>query len=291
LVDQASKVAAEEGLDLQRRLGCAVEWLSGAEVAQRFPPYASDQIIGATLGTQDGSVDPNAVVRGYRAKAAANGARYLEAEVGSILATGGQVEGIELTTGERLQSPVMFNAAGAWGPALLAPLGIELPVTPIMRTSYVIQTEFGSPLPSAFLPTGVYLISENAGVFNCGWSRPDDPAGFDFSYSRERFLDVVWPELFEWLPAFERLHLVRAWAGVYDANLLDSNAILGEWPTIRGLYLATGFSGHGFQQCHAVGRYLAELILGLPPTLDLARLGPQRIIDHRPLYEHAGRIL
>jgi glycine/D-amino acid oxidase-like deaminating enzyme len=42
---------------------------------------------------------------------------------------------------------------------------------------------------------------------------------------------------------------------------LDANAILGEWPTLSGFYLANGFSGHGLQQGLAVGRYMAELIL------------------------------
>ena len=65
----------------------------------------------------------------------------------------------------------------------------------------------------------------------------------------------------------------------------------GEWPGINGLFMATGFSGHGFQQCHAVGRHLAELILDQEPSLDLSRLGPERIIAGEPLYEHAGRII
>jgi glycine/D-amino acid oxidase-like deaminating enzyme len=83
----------------------------------------------------------------------------------------------------------------------------------------------------------------------------------------------------------------RSWAGLYAVNTFDGNAILGEWPETRGLYLATGFSGHGFQQCPAVGRYLAEQILGLAHSLDLERLGGKRIIDNQPLYEHAGRLI
>ena len=71
----------------------------------------------------------------------------------------------------------------------------------------------------------------------------------------------------------------------------DANAIVGEWPAIRGLYVVTGFSGHGFQQCPAMGRYLSELILGLPHQLDLRRLGPQRVLDGEPLYENSGRIV
>jgi glycine/D-amino acid oxidase-like deaminating enzyme len=79
--------------------------------------------------------------------------------------------------------------------------------------------------------------------------------------------------------------VLRGWAGLYAVNTLDSNAILGEWPECPGLFLANGFSGHGLQQAPAVGRYLAERILGRPVTLDLSVFGPQRILENRPLSE------
>jgi glycine/D-amino acid oxidase-like deaminating enzyme len=93
------------------------------------------------------------------------------------------------------------------------------------------------------------------------------------------------------LPAFEALNLTGGWAGLYEVNALDGNAIIGEWPELRGLYLANGSSGHGFQHGPATGRHLAELILGRDLSLDLSRLGPQRILDNQPLFEHAGRII
>jgi glycine/D-amino acid oxidase-like deaminating enzyme len=74
-------------------------------------------------------------------------------------------------------------------------------------------------------------------------------------------------------------------------NTLDGNAILGEWPGIKGLHLATGFSGHGFQQAPAVGRYLSELILDLMPTLDLSRLGSRRVLANEPVNEDARRLI
>ena len=87
------------------------------------------------------------------------------------------------------------------------------------------------------------------------------------------------------MPAWERLKIVRGWAGLYDVNTLDGNAIIGECPKIKGFYLATGFSGHGLQQGPAVGRYISELVLGVSPTLDLSIFGPKRIIENRPLVE------
>jgi glycine/D-amino acid oxidase-like deaminating enzyme len=124
------------------------------------------------------------------------------------------------------------------------------------------------------------------------WSRDTDPIGFGFVPApRSTFTDVIWPEFVAHLPAFEQLRVERSWAGLYAVNTLDHNAIVGAWPTIDGLFLATGFSGHGFQQAPAMGRYLGECILDRPHALDLARLGPERILRGRPVYEHAGRII
>lgn len=113
----------------------------------------------------------------------------------------------------------------------------------------------------------------------------EDPVGFDFSYDDKRFMDILWPELAEVVPAFDTVKLLRGWAGLYAVNTLDGNAILGEWPEIKGLFLANGFSGHGLQQAPAVGRYLSELILGRPPVLDLSIFGPERILANEPLSE------
>ena len=126
-------------------------------------------------------------------------------------------------------------------------------------------------MPSLFLPSGVYAIPESDRSWLIAWSLPEDPIGFDFTPAgQQRFTDLIWPELHAHLPVFDSLKVETAWAGLYDVNTMDGNAILGEWPRIRGLFLATGFSGHGFQQSPAVGRYLAELILGRSPTLDLS---------------------
>ena len=60
---------------------------------------------------------------------------------------------------------------------------------------------------------------------------------------------------------------------------------------LKGFFLANGFSGHGFQQCHAVGRYLAELIMSCPPTLDLSIFSPQRIVEHKPVFESKRKLV
>lgn len=294
LVDEDGLADARAGLDLQVSLGCEVRWLEVAEVAAAYPPLESECVVGGTFGAQDGSVDPTAVTEGYRRAAVTRGAGFEAAQVASLLVEGDRAAGVVLADGSRRFSDAVVVCAGAWSSELLATAGVTIPVTPVMRTVYVVSTDVGRgiEMPSAFLPSGVYLIPEHDGTWLIAWSREDDPVGFDFTPAeRSRFYEVIWPELVDWLPAFDRLEVVRSWAGLYEQNLLDANGIIGEWPGVGGLYQATGFSGHGFQQCHAVGRYLAELITGRQPFMDLSRLGPERIVARQPLLEHAGRII
>ncbi len=292
LTDEAHRHEAEIGLERQRSLGCRVEWLDSAEIYRRFPAYDGAGYVGGTLGPMDGSVDPTAVLQGYVRKSASLGVEYLTAEAVSLTGSGSVVSGVTLANGTRLAAPVVVNAAGAWCAPLAATVQVDLPVLPVMRTVYTIETSIDSAaLPSVFMPSGLYVIPEAGGRFLVGWSQPDDPVGFDFTFSRGKFYELIWPELGTQLPAFEALNLAGGWVGLYEVNTLDGNAILGEWPEFRGLYLANGFSGHGFQHAHAVGRHIAELILGRSPSLDLTRFSPQRIIDREPLFEYAGRII
>lgn len=285
---------ARAGLETQQRLGCDVRWMDASEVEAAFPPLANDRFVGGTFGPRDGSVDPSAVTLGYRRSAAHRGVKYREARVEGLWVDDGRIRGVRLADGSTEAADAVVVCAGAWSTELLATAGVDVPVVPIMRTVYVVASDVGKDvqMPSFFLPSGLYVIPEHDGTYLISWSLPDDPIGFDFRPAdRSRFYDLIWPELFDHLPAFDRLEVVRSWAGLYAQNTLDANAILGEWPSVDGLYLATGFSGHGFQQCHAVGRYLAELITEATPALDLGRFGPSRILEDRPLREHAGRII
>jgi glycine/D-amino acid oxidase-like deaminating enzyme len=294
LVDEASRPATLESIALQTRLGCEVEWLETREITDVFPGLGPvEGVVGGSHGPDDGSVDPTAVLLGYRNKAIELGVVYVEDEVTGLIGESRRIRGARLRSDGDLVCPIVIVTAGAWTADLVRPLGVALPVIPVMRTVYVVSTTVAtSGVPSVFLPSGVYALPESDRTWLIAWSREEDPVGYDFTPAgRQRFTDLIWPEIHRHLPVFDRLEVESAWAGLYAVNTLDGNAILGEWPELAGLYLATGFSGHGFQQAPAVGRYLSELILGVHPTLDLSRLGGQRVLDNTPVHEQAGRLI
>jgi glycine/D-amino acid oxidase-like deaminating enzyme len=293
LIDQEGREEAERGLAVQKGLGCQVEWLAPAEIRRRYPLLDPAGFVGGTFGRQDGTMDPWAMLMAYRKKAISLGAQFIQAEGTELLRSKDRITGLRLSSGEDLTAPSVVNAAGAWASRIAETAGISLPVQPVKRQVFVIETNArpDGALPAIFFPSGLYLIHEREGHFMCGKSLPDDPVGFEFDWYRQTFTELLWPELVEYVPSFDRLKVARGWAGLYAVNTLDGNAILGEWPELQGLYLANGFSGHGFQQCHAVGRYIAELILGQPPTLDLSIFSPKRILENKPVFESERRII
>lgn len=292
--DEAGREEAYEGFRLQKQLGCAIEWLTPDAVQQAYPLYQRKDCAAGTLGPLDGTMAPMAILLGYKKKVIALGAQFIEAEVSALRQAGNQITGVQLASGEWLHSRCILNAAGAWAPQVAATIGVALPIAPTKRQVTIFETNVrpAKRLPALFFPSGLYLMHEDEGVFMCGKSFADDYIGYDdFRWDRKQFETAVWPELVEYIPAFDRLKILRGWAGLYEVNTLDGNAILGEWPEAKGFYLANGFSGHGFQQCHAVGRYLAELMLEQTPTLDLAIFSPQRILENKPVFESRRKLI
>ena len=287
LVDEKGKNAADSAVSLQKSLDCPVEWLTPKEIKERFPLYTLDGLVGGTFGPLDGHFDAYAFLMGYKAKARSLGAHYIKNRVAEILTAGNRVTGVRLASGESLSAGYVLNCAGAWAAEVAQTANVNLPVMPVKRQVFVLDPSVKpkGPLPLTILPSGLYFRTETGGRILLGKSMPEDPVAFDFSWDDKRFSEILWPELAEFVPAFDTLKLLRGWAGLYAVNTLDGNAILGEWPDLKGFYLANGFSGHGLQQAPAVGRYLSELILNLTPKLDLSCFSAERILENKPLNE------
>jgi FAD-dependent oxidoreductase domain-containing protein 1 len=277
----------EQNYRTQESLGVRVERLERAQIAERFPWMRCDDLALGVLSPQDGWLDPNSVLQGLRKKSQAMGVEFRRDRVVDLYVAGSRVRELELASGTRIAADAVVNAAGCWAPSIAKLAGMDLPVNPMRRFEHYVELgERLPPMPLIKDPDRLVIRPEGKG-YSVGLVDCRAPRGFNFDVDPGWFENVVWPACAARIPAFEKLRLKREWAGVYDQCELDGNMILGNWPgTLDNFYVACGFSGHGLMHAPAVGRALAELISrGRFATLDLSRLGYQRVLDDAPYPE------
>lgn len=285
--DAARVAQLERQQRLQQELGVAVEMFDPPALKRRFPSIEVDDLGAATLSPEDGWLDPNAVLQGFRKKARSLGAIYLQDRVVGLGASNNLVRSAVLESGAVVQASHFVNCAGAWAKDICAMLGIPLPVEPMRRfdTYFEYQGEI-EPLPYIKDLTRLAMRPEGRG-FTAGLVDWNEPRGFNFEIDYSYFQSVVWPAAAHRVPAFQTIKEGSTWTGLYDQNELDANMILGSCPgRFPNFIMTTGFSGHGLMHAPAVGRAVTELILdGGFQTLDLSRMGYQRVIDNAPYRE------
>ncbi len=284
------RATLEANSALQHAEGVATELLEPEALAARFPWLNTEGIALGALGRDEGWFDPALLHGGFRAGARARGADWAHGTVTGIDIAGGRATGVRLESGDRLAADMVVNAAGWQSGAVAALAGQELPVGPDLRTVFVLSSpdsaHINATAPLTVDPGGVWFRPEGAG-FIAGMEAPApaaDPWAFAPDWSQ--FEEAVWPLLAARVPAFERLRTTGAWAGHYDWNRADQNALLGPLPGLDNLFHVSGFSGHGLQQAPAVGRGMAELILtGAWATLDLSAFAATRLAEGRRVVE------
>lgn len=288
IVPRGHEHILERNHRVQTEHGARVELLDTRALADRYPWLRTDDLALGALSPEDGWLDPNAVLQGFRKKAIAMGTIQIRDRVVDLLVAHNRVSALELASGERIRAEYVINAAGAWAAALAKLVGMDLPVNPMRRFEHYVEIE--QPLPPMPLvkdPDRLMWRPEGKG-YSVGLVDGNEPRGFNFDVEPDYFQDVVWPALAKRVPEFESLRLKREWAGLYDQNELDGNMILGNWPgKVENFFVACGFSGHGVMHSPAVGRALAELVTrGRYETIDLSRMGYQRVLDNAPYAEN-----
>lgn len=289
--------AFRESVALQRRLGLKVDLISPAEAASLVPALNTESVRGGTFCATDGYADPYSVVSGFASAARGMGVSIVEdTEVTGLLAAGGRVRGV-LTASGRMEASAVIDAAGPYAGVVAAMAGVELPVSPVRRHVFITEPVFNragrvGKLGRADLPmvvdfrTGFWFRPEGACII-FGMRNPDQPPGFeldvDWSFLTDRLADAARHRL----PALDDTGITRAQAGLH-ADTPDRTAIIGQAPGARGLFLACGFSGHGFMHAPAVGRLVADLVAGKREALREAEpFRPDRFRGGAPPAERA----
>lgn len=274
---------------IQQAHGVSTALLDPAGLQARFPWMAVDGVALGSLGLAgEGWFDGPALHQAFRRKARALGAEFRHAAAVGIEQAGQAVTAILLENGDRVPCAAVVNAAGPHARIVAAWAGIALPVEARRRSVFVFACRETLPgCPLVIDTTGVWFRPEGD-RFLAGWSPPeqDDPERLELEVDHPQWDEVVWPALAARVRAFEAVRVTGAWAGHYDYNTFDQNALIGRLPQLPNLFFANGFSGHGMQQAAGAGRALSELILhGRYTTLDLSDLDVGRVAANRPLRE------
>jgi sarcosine oxidase subunit beta len=277
-------------VDLQRRLGVPVEWLTPAEASRLAPGLSADGVLGATYCARDGIADPNGVTSGFARAARDAGATIVrDTEVVGIDAANGRIAGVRTSRGA-VSTRVVVNAAGAWAGQIGRMSGIEVPVSPLRRHIFLAQPGGGAtwdddPHRGTVPSTRILVIDfassfyfhRHGGRLLFGMGDPAERPGFDTTV-RWDFLPSVVEAGMARLPALAEAAVSHAWAGLYEMTP-DAMPIIGPAAGCDGCYVIAGFSGHGFQHSPAAGRALADLICGRDPGLDLSPFALERFMD------------
>jgi len=272
---------------MQRACGSDVALLDQAALGDRFGWLnTADLSIGSLGLSGEGWFDGYALLTAFARKARSQGARFVKGAVQGLAIDGKRVAEVILTDGSRIGCSHAVNAAGPWARGVAAMAGVELPVFARRRSVYVIACPTPmQPFPLTIDPSGFWIRPDGA-KFIAGLSPADDIDDQPLQPDYSAFENRLWPALAHRIPAFEAARLERAWAGYFEMNTFDHNAILGPHDSLENFLFMNGFSGHGMQQAPVVGRAVAELILyGRFTSLDLAQLSFARIAENRPLCE------
>ena len=280
-----TNIARQKALGLKN-----VELLAPDDIRKVLPQLRSDDIVGGSLCSTDGFVDPESVMSGFMARAIDRGVElWRGAQVTGVSIANGAVRGV-LTSQGAVSAPVVVNAAGPWAASIARMAGVDLPVQPLRRMLVLTEPFPGLPerLPMMIdMSTGWHFRQEGLGLL-MAWAHPDEQPGFRTDFD-PAYIEKSLTNAASRVPDFANLAVNprRCWAGMYEMSP-DHHAILGPSPEVRGLYFANGFSGHGVMHSPATGRILADLILhGETTVVDANDLNVQRFAQGRAIQETA----
>jgi sarcosine oxidase len=289
LASAAGMPILESNHAVQREHGVNVALLTPMELRARFPWMSVDDVAGGSLGLADeGWFDAYALLQAFRRKARSLGAEEVAGEVVEIERDGNRASGVRLADGRRITADWVVNAAGPRAAGVAAMAGLELPVSPRKRMVFHFDCRTRIESPLTIDTSGVYFRPEGPNYIagSSPHGEQPDPDTFDLEVDRSWFEEVIWPAIAHRVPAFEAIRLLDAWAGHYEVNTLDHNAVIGPHPDVPNFLFANGFSGHGLQQAPAAGRALSEWIAtGDYETIDVRPQGYERVLRNEPYEE------
>lgn len=233
--------------------------LSPTDLEDLVQGLATDDVVGASYCPEDGYFDrPQSVVEAFAQGAVARGAELDISGVRSLRPSGGGWE-IVLQSGRRTRSSNVVVAASYDTNALLASLGITLPITKVPKYLF-----FSDPIRERLLEPLIISQELHFASKHLADGRvlaSDLTAAGDRAQREEAWRDHVRSVIDRLVPILQYVSFPLLIEGFYDSTP-DSQGIVSEIGGFPGLWVTAGFSGHGFMIAPAIGRAMSELLHG-----------------------------
>ncbi len=278
LSDQTNVDIFTESVALQNSHGVPSRMVTPEEAKNISPLISTEGMSAACWSPHDGKATPESVVMGYAAAARRHGAHIIRhCAVTDIDSSGGTITAVVTKRG-RIATNTVVCAAGAWSRSIGDMVGVAIPVTPVRRqiafTEPVADLPATSPSLTIDFPSTFYFHPEGQGLL-LGWSDPDEPDGFNLKFELEDWLLGLGAIAEIRAPAVLEYGISTGWAGLYEMTP-DRNQIIDRSTEVEGLFIATGYSGHGFLMGPATGEIVRDLYHGKEPGYDISSFALDR---------------
>lgn len=284
--DEDTMQAFRESASRQRSLGIPTQVVTPDEAADLFPGMSTERLLGGTYCATDGSASPSDALMAYVAGARRLGAEFrLGQRVTGITRNADDAVTGVLVRDERIEADAVVLAPGPSAREVGALAGVDLPVTPRRRQAFTLSADLGDTgLPLTIdMGTGAYVHPENANTLVAGGADRDAASASDAQIDWDIVPDLI-EALADRFPALAEAGVGRGWAGFREMTP-DDHALVGALDGSPGLWVAVGFSGHGFMQAPAIGESVAGMLLGTGEGVPLDALRPSRFAEGRAISE------
>ena len=273
---------------MQQSVGIITDIIRADDAGELAPGFTVDDAAGIAYEPYSGHADASGTAYAYATRARAEGVDIrLQSPVSAIETSGdgSRVEAVRTASGQRIATGVAVAATGPWTARFLAAHGIDVP---LVATRHEVL-HFRRPLDKvphhpggADISNRIYFRPEGQDLTLVGNGNHSDVVDDPEIYAQRAspaFIEDVWQRIARRIPAMADAELATGYAGLYT-NTPDSHPIMDRVDGVDGLYLCSGFSGHGFKLSPMVGVLMAELIAhGSATTMDISPLRLSRFAE------------
>jgi sarcosine oxidase subunit beta len=257
--DEKRKQAFLDAIAIQRKYGLDVRFVSPDECVKIAPGLDPTGLLGGAYCPTDGQANPFKVTYGYlEGIKRLGGALIVGSDVRRFTMVGDKALSVIDSKGEEYICNMILNATGCWADEVGKMAGVSVPVTADRHESLVTEAveRVFAPMLVDYRSDGCYFV-QHAGTghfIGCYTPVPLVP-GYNVDATDE-FIAEMPRRMVRLVPKLAGVKVLRQWAGSYEMSP-DGNPICGGTP-VRGLYVSTGMSGHGFMFGPALGKLMAE---------------------------------